>query len=139
MKVVTIIRAGDAMLESFLSIVPHAAVGKILIQRDESTAQPILFYSKLPNLKNKKVVIVDPLLGTGGSVMCAIKVLLDKGADINNVYFFNVLSCPEGIAAVLAAFPQVRIVTGCIDDRLNEKFYIEPGLGDFGDRFFGNV
>jgi uracil phosphoribosyltransferase len=118
---VSIIRAGDALLECFSRVAPEAQVGKILIQRDESTKQPVLFYSKLPLLANKHVVLVDPMLATGGSAKAAIQVLLDNGATEERITFFNVLSCPEGIACILTAFPKMRIITGAIDDGLNEK------------------
>ena len=103
--VVSIIRAGDSMLGSFMELMPKAAVGKILIQRDEATAKPILFYSKLPNLKDKRVVLVDPMLATGGSALCAIEVLKEKGVDTSKLYFLNVVSAPEGIKAIHASFP----------------------------------
>jgi uracil phosphoribosyltransferase len=103
--VVSIIRAGDSMLEVFNEIVPNAIMGKILIQRDEETAKPHFYYSKLPNLKNCKVALVDPMLGTGGSAICAINALIEKGANPKDIYFFNVLACPEGIQALQDAFP----------------------------------
>ncbi len=118
---VSIVRAGDSMLDSFLAIAPEASVGKILIQRDEETAEPILFYCKLPQLLNKKIILLDPMLATGGSAKCAVQVLLDKGAREEDITFFNVLSCPEGVSAILTAFPKMKIVTGEIDPCLNEK------------------
>jgi len=135
--VVSIIRAGDSMLDVFLKTCPEATVGKILIQRDEATASPVLFYGKLPSLSNKNIVLLDPMLATGGSALCAIKVLIENGADERRIFFFNVVSCPEGIACLHAAHPAVTIVTGAIDAGLNEKKYIVPGLGDYGDRFYG--
>jgi len=119
--VVSIIRAGDSMLDVFLQIAPEVTVGKILIQRDEATAQPVLFYGKLPSLLNKNIVLLDPMLATGGSAICALKVLIENGADENRIYFFNVVSCPEGIASMHASHPAVTIVTGAIDTGLNEK------------------
>lgn len=116
---------------------PQATVGKILIQRNEETAEPILFYSKLPPLEGKTVVVLDPMVATGGSVICAIEVLIGKGADPAKMFFFNVLSCPEGLAKVTTTYPGIiclivvnfysyhftalRIVTGAIDSHLNEK------------------
>ena len=136
---VSIIRAGDSMLDSFMSIAPEATVGKILIQRDEETAKPVLFYSKLPPLANKNIALLDPMLATGGSANAAIKVLIDKGAEEHRITFLNVVSCPEGIEAIQSEYPKVTIVTGEIDIGLNEKSYIVPGLGDYGDRYYGTV
>lgn len=118
---VSIIRAGDSLLDCFMKVVPEARVGKILIQRNESTKQPELFYSKLPNLASKTVMLLDPMLATGGSAKAAIQVLLDNGASEAKIVFLNVVSCPEGIQAISAAYPAVQIVTGEVDAGLNEK------------------
>ena len=139
MVAVSIIRAGDSLLECFLNIVPEAAVGKILIQRNEETAEPVLFYDKLPPLENKQVMLLDPMLATGGSAMCAIDVLINKGAKEENILFVNVVCCPEGLKNLSTKFPKIKVVTACIDECLNEKKYIMPGLGDYGDRFFNSV
>ncbi len=158
---VSIIRAGDSMLDSFLSICTDVQVGKILIQRDEETAQPKLIYYKVPNLTGKQVILLDPMLATGGSAKSAIQVLLDHGAAENAIAFFTVVSCPEGIRSISSAYPSVKIVTGHIDECLNAKVsffyqpfccksflnvtflyiqsYIMPGLGDFGDRYYGTI
>eukprot|EP01036_Dinobryon_divergens_P032629 gene32628-42263_t len=137
---VSIIRAGDSMLDAFMAIAPEASVGKILIQRDEETSLPILFYSKLPpSISTKKVVLLDPMLATGGSAKCAVDVLLKNGVPESNIYFFNVVSCPAGIASLTSAYPSMKIITGCIDEGLNEKNYIIPGLGDYGDRYYGTT
>lgn len=101
--------------------------------------EPILFYSKVPPMQGRKVVLLDPMLATGGSAKAAIRVLVEKGAAVEDITFLTVVSCPEGIAAVFEEFPQLRLVTGRIDDGLDEKKYIIPGLGDFGDRFYGTV
>jgi uracil phosphoribosyltransferase len=137
--VIDIIRAGDSMLESFLSICPAVKVGKILIQRDEETALPHLIYFKVPNLTGKQVILLDPMLGTGGTSREAVKIILNHGADIDKVAFFNVLSCPEGIKAIMTEFPQLKLISGHCDEGLNEKHYMVPGLGDYGDRYFGTV
>jgi len=108
--VVSIIRAGDSMLDTFLNIVPNATIGKILIQRDEATAKPVLFYSKLPELSGRKVIIVDPMLASGGSAKCAIDILLEKGVDINNLYFFCVLAAPEGTKMIHQTYPGHNIL-----------------------------
>ena len=134
---VSIIRAGDSMLDTFLSHAPQAKVGKILIQRNEETAEPMLYYSKLPDVAGKKIFLLDPMLATGGSAIQAIQCLIDKGATPANIIFVNVVACPEGIGNMQRTYPEISIITGCIDECLNEKKYIIPGLGDFGDRFFG--
>ena len=134
---VSIIRAGDSMLDVFMKLIPEASIGKILIQRDEATCQPVLFYSKLPPLADKVVIILDPMLATGGSAMTAIQVLIDRGAVESNIYFFNVVSCPEGIANINSKYPGVKIVTATVDAGLNDQKYIIPGLGDYGDRYYG--
>lgn len=136
--VVSIIRAGDSLLDVIMELVPECSVGKILIQRDEVTAEPKLFYSKLPSsLEGKSIILVDPMLATGGSAIVAIKILLEKpGVQQKNVVFLNVVACPEGLANIHKHYPDVTIVTGSIDNNLNEKKYICPGLGDFGDRYY---
>lgn len=139
--VVSIIRAGDAMLDSFLRICPEAAVGKILIQRDEETALPKLFYYKVPDLTGKQVILVDPMLATGGSAKAAIQILLDKGAPENRIAFFNVIACPEGVKALNEAYPGVQIITGHVDDGLNERvsssiFFLDAVLLIFFSFFF---
>ena len=98
---VSIIRAGDSMLDTFLATAPEAVVGKILIQRNEETAEPMLYYSKLPDMKGKKVFLLDPMLATGGSALSAVKCLLEKGADPKDIVFVNVVACPEGIRLVV--------------------------------------
>lgn len=105
---VSIIRAGDSMLDTFMKVAPEASVGKILIQRNEETKEPVLFYSKLPDLTNKYIILLDPMLATGGSARCAVDVLLKAGAVESNMMFLNVLGCPEGFAALSKAYPGKR-------------------------------
>merc|ERR1711957_357982 len=106
--------------------------------RDEATALPKLFYSKLPdNIKAQTVLLLDPMLATGGSAIAAIDVLVKAGVPAENIFFFNLLCCPEGARAMFKAYPQVRIVSACLDSHLDSRKYIIPGLGDFGDRYFG--
>lgn len=124
MVAISIIRAGDSMLDVFLSVNPDAVVGKILIQRDEATAQPVLFYNKVPSLVGKKIVVLDPMLATGGSAKVAIKICLDKGAQIENMVFANVVASPEGIANLHSEFPDLTIVTAQVDVGLNEKVMV---------------
>eukprot|EP00903_Cladosiphon_okamuranus_P014518 g13466.t1 len=140
--VVSILRAGDALAEAAQACIPTAPVGKILIQRDEESRdkRPVLFYKKLPpKIATMQVLLCDPMLATGGSALMAIRCLLEAGVKESAVVFVTVVVCPEGIGAVRAEFPEVTIVTGAIDDCLDERRYILPGLGDFGDRFFGTV
>ena len=134
---VSIVRSGDILLEATRRACLGIAVGKILIQRDEETALPKLFYSKLPpDVAQRKVILVDPMLATGGSAITAIQVLLDAGVPEEHILFSNVVSYPEGLAAMFEAHPKVRTVTCAVDDGLNDKKYIVPGLGDFGDRYY---
>jgi uracil phosphoribosyltransferase len=97
-----------------LEICPEALVGKILIQRNEETAQPMLYYLKLPPLHDKTVVILDPMIATGGSAICALQVLVDNGASPEKMFFFNVVSCPEGLTAVTSAFPGLWGLIVCV-------------------------
>ncbi|CAM9723628.1 unnamed protein product [Scytosiphon promiscuus] len=140
--VVSILRAGDALAEAAQACIPTAPVGKILIQRDEESRDkhPVLFYKKLPpKIATMQVLLCDPMLATGGSALMAIRCLMEAGVKESAVVFVTVVVCPEGLGAVRAEFPEVTIVTGAIDDCLDERRYILPGLGDFGDRFFGTV
>lgn len=113
-------------------------IGKILIQRDEETALPKLFYEKLPmDISNRFVLLLDPMLATGGSAIKAIQVLLTKGVPEERILFVNLICCPEGIENVMNAHPRIKIVTGAVDEGLDANKYIIPGLGDFGCRYFG--
>jgi uracil phosphoribosyltransferase len=112
-------------------------IGKILIQRNEETAKPVLYYTMLPeDIGERMVLLLDPMLATGGSAGKAIDILKERGVKESNIIFVNLVSCPEGIQFMRTNFPQVQIVTGEIDQCLNEKAYIMPGLGDFGDRYY---
>lgn len=139
---VTIIRAGDSMLTETMNLLPGISVGKVLIQRDENTEdkRPILFYCKLPDdiAKKERVFILDPMLATGGSVMMCIDKLVQSGVKQDKITFINLVSCDHGLQALHARYPQVKVITASIDPILNEHKYIVPGLGDFGDRYFGS-
>mmetsp|Transcript_23169 Transcript_23169/g.38316 ORF Transcript_23169/g.38316 Transcript_23169/m.38316 type:complete len:264 (+) Transcript_23169:102-893(+) len=136
---VSIVRSGDALLDVVRDLVPEISVGKILIQRDESHPDkiPTLFYSKMP--KNKKYVLLcDPMLATGGSANMAIDVLAVKYKIApRNIIFANVICCPEGLKALGKSYPRVKIVTTMVDSHLDKHKFIVPGLGDYGDRFYG--
>lgn len=136
---VSILRAADALLASVRGVWPEVSVGKILIQRDEETAMPKLFYCKLPPsiAEKKHVMLLDPMLATGGSAIMALKCMTDAGVPVSRITFLCVVATKQGVAAVLEAFPGVKIVTAALDEGLDHRGYIVPGLGDYGDRFFG--
>lgn len=138
---VSIVRSGDALLESIRECLPGVPIGKILIQRNEESKnkEAKFLYSKLPkNIKDiEYIILCDPMLATGGSATMAINVLInDYGIKQNQIIFMNVICCPEGLNALATTFPNVKIVTACIDECLNDEKFIVPGLGDYGDRFF---
>ncbi|MDD4878567.1 MAG: uracil phosphoribosyltransferase [Candidatus Nanoarchaeia archaeon] len=135
---VSIVRSGEAMEKAVRDICQKIRIGKILIQRDENTAKPILFYHKLPeDIAERYVLLLDPMLATGGSAVKAVEILKGKGVNESKIIFVNLISCPEGIKEFTGKYPEVKVITGVIDKSLNEKAYILPGLGDFGDRYFG--
>jgi uracil phosphoribosyltransferase len=134
--IVPVLRAGLGMLDAVLDIVPRAKVGHIGLQRDETTAIASQYYAKFPNsLEQCCVFIVDPMLATGGSAIAAVELLRRKGA--RDIRLLCIVAAPEGVAAVLERFPEVKIYTPVIDAHLNSHKFIVPGLGDFGDRLFG--
>jgi uracil phosphoribosyltransferase len=134
--VVPILRAGVGMLEGILELVPTARVGFVGLYRDEETKLPVTYYERFPpQIKGGTCIIIDPMLATGGSTVAAIDKLKEKGAE--NIIVIVIVTCPEGIALVEEEHPDVPIYAAAIDDRLNEKKYIVPGLGDAGDRLFG--
>jgi len=130
-------RAGESMEQGLRDCCRSVRIGKILIQRDEETSLPKLFYDKLPeDIAHRWVLLLDPMFATGGSAMMAIQVLIERGVPEDRILFLNLLASPEGIENFAKKFPKVRIVTAFIDQGLDEKNYIIPGLGDFGDRFY---
>lgn len=137
---VSIIRSGDALVESFRECLPGVTVGKILIQRNEESEEKEAkyYYSKMPkDIRNMDIVLCDPMLATGGSAKAAIEVLVKEyNVETKKIVFANMISCPEGLKAMGDAYPEIKIVTACIDECLNNDKYIVPGLGDYGDRFF---
>lgn len=136
MAVVPILRAGLGMVNGFLNLVPAAKVGHIGMYRDEETLIPHPYYCKLPaDIEERLVVVVDPMLATGGSAIDAIAQIKSQGAT--NIKFLCLLAAPEGIDALSKAHPDVEIVCANVDEKLNEVGYIVPGLGDAGDRIFG--
>jgi uracil phosphoribosyltransferase len=133
---VSILRAGNGILEGMLSVVPGARVGHVGLYRDPDTLQPVEYYFKMPQeMEARDIVIVDPMLATGNSAIAAVDRL--KKLKPKSIKFVCLLTCPEGIAALQKAHPDVAIYTAAIDRQLNEHGYILPGLGDAGDRIFG--
>ena len=131
-----ILRAGIGMLEGVLSMVPAAKVGHIGMYRDPQTLQPVTYYCKLPSdINEREVIVLDPMLATGGSAVEAIKILKEKGAV--NVKFMCVIASPEGMNALTEAHPDVQVYCAALDEKLNDEKFIVPGLGDCGDRIFG--
>lgn len=142
--VVSVIRAGDSLLESFRNVVPGLRVGKLWIQRNEDSPdkEAVHSCSKLPkNIKEmSSVILCDPMLATGGSITTALHILVDEyGVNPLSIVFANVVCCPEGLRRLAKEFPCVDIITCSVDQELNENKYIVPGLGDYGDRFFNTV
>lgn len=134
--VVPILRAGVGMLEGILELVPTARVGFVGVYRDENTKLPVTYYERFPpQIEGGTCIVIDPMLATGGSTVAAIDKLKEKGAD--KIVVVCIVTCPEGIELVERAHPDVLIYAAAIDDKLNEKKYIVPGLGDAGDRLFG--
>lgn len=134
--VISILRAGNGLLDGFLDIVPSASVGFIGLYRDESTLQPVDYYLNLPDALGERVTIaVDPMLATAGSAISAVAKLREAGA--RDLRFVSLVSAPEGVERLLDADPDITIVTAAVDEGLNEVGYIVPGLGDAGDRIYG--
>jgi uracil phosphoribosyltransferase len=135
---VPVLRAGLGMLEGMLALIPSARVGHIGLQRDERTAVAAQYYAKLPpGLGESYVLMIDPMLATGGSAVAALDLLTRAGAT--RIRLVCIVAAPEGIAAVERAYPSVPIFTPVVDERLNDHKYIVPGLGDFGDRLYGTA
>jgi len=134
---VSIMRAGEAMEQGLRDCCRSVRIGKILIQRDEETSMPKLFYDKLPeDIAERFVLLLDPMFATGGSASMAVDVLISRGVPEERIVFLNLIASPEGIRSFADRFPKLRIVTAFVDQGLDEKNYIIPGLGDFGDRFY---
>ena len=136
LALVSILRAGNGLLDGILELVPAARVGFVGLYRDEETLQPVQYYFKVPQgLEDRLTIAVDPMLATGNSSVAAIDLLKQAGAK--DIRFLCLLAAPEGVQRMKEAHPDVPIVTASLDSHLNEKGYIVPGLGDAGDRMFG--
>ena len=133
---ISILRAGNGLLEGMLDLIPSARVGHIGLYRDPETLEPVEYYFKVPeDLSNRQVIVVDPMLATGNSAAAALARI--KRAGATNVKYVCLLAAPEGIEALAAAHPDVPVYTAAVDQHLNDHGYIVPGLGDAGDRLYG--
>jgi uracil phosphoribosyltransferase len=136
LALISILRAGNGLLDGVLELVPSARVGFVGLYRDEATLQPVKYYSKVPaDLDERVTIVLDPMLATGNSSVAAVDLLKEAGAT--DVRFLCLLAAPEGVRRMQDAHPDVPIVTAAVDRKLNDKGYILPGLGDAGDRMFG--
>jgi len=133
--IVPILRAGLGMVDGIHNMIPTAKIGHVGLYRDEKSLQPVEYYAKFPPLENATVLVVDPMLATGGSASSAVESVKKRGAK--DVRYVGLVGCPEGVARLQADHPDVDIYLAALDERLNEVGYIVPGLGDCGDRLFG--
>lgn len=132
-----IIRSGLCLLPTFLDYFENAKVGFVGLARDEETAQAHWYYKKLPQLNGQEyIIILEPMLATGGTATQVLQELKKSGADMNKIIFVSVVCAPGGIEKINSEFPEVKIITVAVDTHLNDKKFIVPGLGDFGDRYF---
>lgn len=135
---VPILRAGLALLYPFMEIFPNCKVGFLGIRRDENTALPELYYNNIPKKKpGQFYIILDPMIATGGSGSTALKILKDRGVEDEKILYVGVIGAPDGMEALQKAAPKMKIICPEVDPQLNSRKYIVPGLGDFGDRYFG--
>lgn len=135
---IPVLRSGLSMVDAFTEMIPDAKVGHIGLQRDEKTLLPVDYYYKTPkNLDTSKVLVLDPMLATGGSAIAAIDSLKKRGAC--NIFFVSLIAAPEGVKKLQNSHPDVKIFTASLDRELNENGFILPGLGDAGDRTFGTI
>lgn len=136
LAIVPILRAGLGMVDGILTLIPSAKVGHIGLYRDPETLAPVEYYCKMPHdIAERDVIVLDPMLATGGSAVAAIQFL--KNYECRSIKLMNILAAPEGIQAVRTAHPDVDIYVAAVDEKLNDHGYIVPGLGDAGDRIFG--
>ncbi len=135
---VPILRAGLGMVDALMSLIPAAKVGHIGLYRDHDTLEPVEYYCKLPpEIESRQVIVLDPMLATGGSAIDAINLIKRHGAK--NIRFMCLIAAPEGVKALSESHPDIEIYCGAVDEKLNENGYIVPGLGDAGDRLFGTI
>lgn len=135
---IPILRSGLVMLDPFLTFFPDAGVGFVGMRRDEVTAIPKQYYQNLPKIaEHDQVIILDPMIATGGTAIATLDILTKQGIAGNRIIFVGIICSPEGLAAVRAAHPDVTFIVAVTDNGLTPHFFITPGLGDFGDRYFG--
>lgn len=135
--VVTVLRAGMPMLDSVMELLPEAKAGFLAMKRDETTHKSVLYYDRLPDCKGKIILLVDPMVATGGSMVDALELI--KSREPSRIITLNIIGSPEGLEVVNSAYPEVDIYIAQIDERLNDDKYIIPGLGDAGDRSYNTV
>ncbi len=135
--VVTVLRAGMPMLDSVMELLPEAHAGFLAMKRDETTHESVLYYDRLPDCKGKTILLVDPMVATGGSMVDALKLI--KTREPLKIIALNIIGSPEGLGVVNSTYPDVDIFIAQIDERLNENKYIIPGLGDAGDRSYNTI
>jgi uracil phosphoribosyltransferase len=134
---VAIMRAGLSLLPAFTQAMPDIGVGMIGVERDEATAKANVYYRKFPAKSASKAVILDPMLATGGSACLAVELLVEQGFEPDAIYFTGVIAAQEGLERLARAIPERNIVVAAVDPDLNDRKFIVPGLGDYGDRYFG--
>lgn len=133
--IIPILRAGLAMLPAFLRFYPHASVGFFGMRRDEVSKKPHLYYQNLPKITKKtNVILIDPMIATGGSGILALEAI---PVPQEQIVYVGIIAAPEGVGNVKSKFPNIHLITGTVDDHLNQDAFIVPGIGDFGDRYFG--
>ena len=138
LAVVPVLRAGLGMVNGILALVPPAKIGHIGLYRDPETHKPVEYYCKLPeNIDQRTIVVVDPMLATGGSAIDAVSLIKERGG--RKIKFMSIIAAPEGVEALMKAHPDIQLYVGNLDRELNENAYICPGLGDAGDRIFGTI
>ncbi|EDZ63730.1 uracil phosphoribosyl transferase [Sulfurimonas gotlandica GD1] len=135
--VVTVLRAGMPMLDSVMELLPDAHAGFLAMKRDETTHESVLYYDRLPDCKGKTILLVDPMVATGGSMIDALELI--KSRKPSRIITLNIIGSPEGLDVVKSAYPEIDIYIAQIDEKLNEDKYIIPGLGDAGDRSYNTV
>ena len=137
LAIVPILRAGLGMVDAMIDLIPSAKVGHIGLYRDPDTHLPVEYYCKMPpDISERQVFVVDPMLATGGSAAAAISLLKEK-YGCKQIVLMDIIACPEGVEAIRSAHPDVELFVASVDEKLNEHAYIVPGLGDAGDRIFG--
>ena len=135
--IVPVMRAAMAIVPAFVELIPDAPVGIVGVERDEETSRPHLYYNKLPEVLPKRAIIVDPMLATGGTARLVAEMLMEMGCSRSDIYFMGVLAAPEGMSRLSESIPRENIVVTAVDQGLDDRNFIVPGLGDYGDRYYG--